>query len=142
MAPNHSGAHSKEGSVTMAQDNDLERQRRINQSTAKLKKMLSDNPRLAERTKAMLAGDLPCPDLENQPMVKEKQLSMRIDPELIERADNILPHMANDPKLKAFSISRSTVLRTALSLGLDRLEGQYPESITTEPEKPRTKRKK
>lgn len=45
---------------------DLDRARRIEGIFDRLRDRLSKSPRLANRTKAMLEGDLPCPDLEKE----------------------------------------------------------------------------
>lgn len=61
-------------------------------------------------------------------MARQKILSLRLDPELVARADALVERLERDPVLAAASgnVSRSTVLRLALVRGLRELEREYP----------------
>lgn len=51
---------------------------------------------------------------------------LRLPPELLKRAERLLPMVAADPRVSLLGrVSRSTVLRMALISGLDALEKQY-----------------
>ncbi len=52
--------------------------------------------------------------------------SLRLPPELLSRADVLLPLIAQDAELRTFGrVSRSSVLRLAVLRGLEALETQY-----------------
>ena len=51
---------------------------------------------------------------------------LRLPPDLVERADRLVPLVAADPKVAAVGrVTRSAVLRTALVKGLESMEWQY-----------------
>ena len=94
---------------------------------AELRALLARNPRLASKTGAMLAGELPCPDLERT--MSDEQgptLHMRVTQEIFNRTDALIPEMQKDATWRAApTLSRSTVLRLALLEGLAALELKY-----------------
>lgn len=103
---------------------DLNRERRIRSNLAELRELLATDPRLTERTGAMLAGALPCPDLEDD-MTNDKELptSMRLPARLIERADALVDKLQDHPQFEAMTrVTRATVLREALARGIAELE--------------------
>ena len=105
---------------------DLDRERRIRAHLDGLRTLLAGNPRLAERTDNMLAGDLPCPDLEEETMAERPLESVRLPADLMARAEALLPLMEKDPELSSFGrVNKSSVVRLALHRGLLNLEEQY-----------------
>ncbi len=52
-------------------------------------------------------------------------VSLRVQPELLERAEALLPALRADPDLAAWRITRLGVLRLAIIHGLDDLEEAY-----------------
>jgi len=90
-----------------------------------LRALLDGNPELRERTTAMLAGELPCPDLE-EPMTERPLESVRLPGDMMARAEALIPAMQKDPELTAFgNVNKSSVVRLALHKGLTLLEEQY-----------------
>jgi hypothetical protein len=56
----------------------------------------------------------------------ERPVTLRLPPDLLERAERLLPGLGRDPRLSALaSLSRSQVLRLALLEGLQVLERRY-----------------
>jgi len=92
---------------------------------------LAEKPHLRERTAAMLAGDLPCPDLdepeaEPMPTAAMKTIPVRLPPALVDRLDAVTPAAAAAPELAtAGKVTRSDVLRLAVLKGLEQLEAEY-----------------
>jgi len=77
----------------------------------------------------MLAGELPCPDLEDETMTERPLESVRLPADLMARAEALVPLMEKDPELSAFGrVSKSAVVRLALHRGLANLEEQYGKS--------------
>ena len=105
---------------------DLDRERRLQEHTEALRALLAGNPRLQERTNAMLAGELPCPDLE-EPMSKTPNPTVvRIPGDLVARCQALMPLLEQEPDLAAVGrLTTSAVIRVALSRGLVSLEEQY-----------------
>ena len=108
---------------------DLARERRIRARVDELGELLSGRPDLAERTRAMLAGELPCPDLDNleEPMgTNDAAVNLRLPSTALDRAEAMVEALAADPMLRAAGrgVSRSTVLRLAVLRGLDSLEAE------------------
>jgi len=58
-------------------------------------------------------------------MTNEKQLSLRLPVDLVDRADALLPVLERLPTYRAFRLERSTVLRLALIRGLEELEREH-----------------
>ena len=60
-------------------------------------------------------------------------IPLRLPPELVQRAEGLVPLVAMDPKVAAIGrVTRSSVLRMALVKGLASLERQYdPEQSKT-----------
>jgi hypothetical protein len=60
--------------------------------------------------------------------VTEHKLSLRVPPELIERAATLRPRVAKDPILSALGqVSTSAVIKLAIARGLEILEREYAE---------------
>lgn len=75
---------------------------------------------------------------ETMPPADETPVAMRLPTDLVERADALISVMATAPEYKLFRMSRSAVLRVALSMGLDALEQRFgkPEPAQQEPRPP------
>lgn len=58
-------------------------------------------------------------------MSNDQQIPIRLPTEIVERLDALVPLLASDPKLGAWRITRSAVMRQALLRGLDLLETEY-----------------
>ena len=109
---------------------DLDRERRVRANLAELRDLLTTDADLAERTDALLAGVLPCPDMEDSPMTDDRvSLTVRVLASYLERADAVLAKMDSlyrgpDPLglWGSVRLSRSLVLRSALARGLEVLE--------------------
>lgn len=108
---------------------DLARERRIRGTLDELRALLTDNPDLAVRTDAMLAGELCCPELlgVNMAATDRHPTSLRLHPDMLERADLLRSLMEEDPEYKAIGrgVSRALVLRVAVLRGLEALEKKY-----------------
>ena len=62
---------------------------------------------------------------------KTTQTALRLPVTYLERADQLVELLARDPIISGFGqVTRSTVLRVALGLGLDALEEKYPSTKT------------
>lgn len=73
-------------------------------------------------------------------MAHEKQLSIRLPAETVDRADALVPVIADLPALAAFRVERASVLRLAIVRGLQALEQEH--GVTPPPaRKPPRKRK-
>lgn len=73
-------------------------------------------------------------------MAHEKQLSIRLPAETVDRADALVPVIADLPALAAFRVERASVLRLAIVRGLQALEQEH--GVTPPPaRKPARKRK-
>jgi hypothetical protein len=103
---------------------DLPRERRIRAAFATLKQALEGNPALARRTRAVLAGRLPAPDLEGPTMSNDEQVAIRLSTALLSRSEKLAQRLATDPSHSAYRVSRSAVLRMALVRGLEVLEAE------------------
>ena len=103
---------------------DLAQERRIRDLTEDLRQKLMDSPELARRTDAMLRGQLPAPDLEEEMAPNDVQFSVRVPEDLVKRLDKMEARMAKDPEWAAFRVSRQAVLRAALMRGLDVMEAE------------------
>ena len=103
---------------------DLDRERRIRRHLAKLRGLLDADPGLEARTRAMLAGDVPCPDLEG-PMAHDAVVNLRLPRALLDRAEALVPALEADVKLQASRVTRAVVIRLALAKGLEALEEEY-----------------
>ena len=105
---------------------DLDRERRLQEHTEALRALLAGNPRLQERTNAMLAGELPCPDLEEPMSETPNPTVVRIPGDLVARCQALMPLLEQEPDLAAVGrLTTSAVIRVALSRGLASLEEQY-----------------
>ena len=102
---------------------DLARERRIRRNLAKLRDLLDADPGLDERTRAMLAGELDSPDLE-EPMAHDAAVNLRLPRALLDRAEALVPALESDPKLQASRVTRAVVIRLALAKGLEALEDE------------------
>lgn len=89
------------------------------------------NPALAERTAAMLAGDLPCPDLDDEqeaPPMRRSQtpVNVRLPDTMLARLDALAPQVGAAAELATVvTVTRSDVLRLAVLKGLEQLEAEY-----------------
>lgn len=88
------------------------------------------NPALADRTAAMLAGDLPCPDLDEQeaPPMRRSQtpVNVRLPDTMLARLDALAPLVGTAAELATVvTVTRSDVLRLAVLKGLEQLEAEY-----------------
>ncbi len=72
-------------------------------------------------------------------MAHEKQLSIRLPAETVDRADALVPVIADLPALAAFRVERASVLRLAIVRGLQALEQEH--GVTPPARKPPRKRK-
>jgi hypothetical protein len=70
----------------------------------------------------MLRGELACPDMEADDMVRMLHVPMRIPEKMVERADALLPLLTDDPRFEDTGIDRAKLLRKALAIGLAQLE--------------------
>jgi predicted DNA-binding protein len=72
-------------------------------------------------------------------MANEKQLSVRLPTETVDRADALVPVLAELPALAGFRVERASVLRLAIAHGLRVLEQEH--GVTPPPaRKPRKRR--
>ena len=114
----------------MTAGDELARRRRIRALIGELGDELArGSPELAERTRDMLAGDLPLaadPTTPEDPMGQnDAAIQLRLPSEVLERADELMGPMSRVPLLAAVRLSRSAVLRMALMRGLDALEAEH-----------------
>lgn len=88
------------------------------------------NPALAARTSAMLAGELPCPDLEDpMPRAGQHPFNVRLPATIIARLDALIPAAHTAPELVTTGrITRSDVIRVALVRGLAQLEAELADA--------------
>ena len=97
---------------------------RIRAAEARLAAQLRQHPELATRTAHFLAGDPSVETLERlmtEPLEKPTQL--RLPREALERAETLIPLLAQHPEFRALGrLSRATVLRLAVLHGLEMLE--------------------
>ncbi|GMV98825.1 MAG: hypothetical protein AMXMBFR83_31730 [Phycisphaerae bacterium] len=104
---------------------------RVRAAEERLAARLAANPALAERTAAMLTGELPCPDLDEEevrPMQTEalRNANVRLSDDALARAVALVPKVAVRSELAAAGrVTRSDVLRLAVLRGLDALEAEY-----------------
>ena len=57
---------------------------------------------------------------------KAPLLSVRVSPEVLKRADRLIPKVGRDRAVTAIgNVTRSTVVKLALMRGLDALESEY-----------------
>jgi len=102
------------------------RQARINRHLGELRRLLETKPALAVRTHDLLAGTLPCPELEAEEMTERELQSARIPADMMERAEALVPVLKEVPELAAFGrVTKSAVVRLALFKGLQILEQEY-----------------
>ena len=109
------------GRSTASPPVDLARERRIRGKLAELTALLESGAVDGERTRAMLAGELPT-------MTKDAATSLRLPAELLTRVDALAERLAG-PDGKP---SRSVALRVAIERGLASLEadGDKPGALT------------
>ncbi|MCZ7649606.1 MAG: ribbon-helix-helix domain-containing protein [Planctomycetota bacterium] len=97
----------------------------------RLAELLTEKPHLAERTAAMLAGDLPCPDLDDEeeaPPMRRSQtpVNVRLPDTMLARLDALAPLVGTAAELAMVDkVTRSDVLRLAVLKGLEQLEAEY-----------------
>jgi hypothetical protein len=57
---------------------------------------------------------------------KAPLLSVRVSPEVLKRADRLIPKIGRDPSVTTIgNVTRSTVVKLALTRGLEALEQEY-----------------
>ncbi|MBN1773174.1 MAG: hypothetical protein JXB32_18045 [Deltaproteobacteria bacterium] len=116
---------------------------KVNKGLDRIGGVVQSSPGLAARTRAMLAGDLPCPDLEAEPMGRMLHVPMRIPERMVARADALIPLLEGDPRLElSGAVVRAKVLRLALAVGLAQLERDTAERASTAPTAPTAKPKR
>ena len=97
---------------------------RVRAAEARLAAQLRQHPELATRTAQFLAGDPSVETMERlmtEPLEKPTQL--RLPREALERAETLIPLLAQHPEFRALGrLSRATVLRLAVLHGLEVLE--------------------
>lgn len=113
----------------MARPVDLDRERRVRSNLAELR-TLTMAPAVAGRTLALRDLALSLSTLED-PMGNDKATSVRLPEEVLERLDALAARLAEDPTIRALAggtLSRSAVLRIAVTRGLEVLEAEHPPS--------------
>ena len=60
--------------------------------------------------------------MDSPAVANERQVSIRLPGEVVDRAEALVPAMARLPEHRAFRIERSTVMKLALIAGLEVLE--------------------
>lgn len=109
---------------------DLARERRIRGLVDDLRGLLAADPGLEARTRAMLSGKLPCPDLE-APMpsdtVNDAAINLRLPSTLLGRVEALRSALVErDPMLRAVgNVTQAAIIRLALDCGLTALEAKY-----------------
>lgn len=104
---------------------------RVRAAEERLDALLADaGPRLRERTAAMLAGELPCPDLDEEEVRPMRQgqtpVNVRLPATMIARLDALVPTVGAASELATVvTVTRSDVLRLAILRGLEQLEAEY-----------------
>ena len=68
--------------------------------------------------------------MESPDMSNEKQVSLRLPVDVLDRAEGLVDRLASLPAFRAFRVERATVLRLAVLRGLDELEREN--AATTE----------
>lgn len=99
---------------------DLARERRIRRIVGEVGDLMNADPGLAERTRAMLRGDLDAPDLNPReaPMAETKQpRNVRLPPELLARVDAYAQRLQREnPGVR---VTQGAAIRQLLTLALD-----------------------
>jgi hypothetical protein len=62
---------------------------------------------------------------ETLDVTKEQQISIRLEPDISERAEAISAALGGRPEFRAFRMTRAAVLRMAMLEGLAALEAKY-----------------
>jgi hypothetical protein len=100
---------------------DLEK---VKNSLDTMERTLKDHPEIIERTQAYLSGNLKEKKLIEQS--GKKAINLKVDTELIEKAEALIPKLRADLELSSFGrISVSSVIRLSILKGLELLERQY-----------------
>jgi hypothetical protein len=110
---------------------DLDRERRIRRALDGLLELLDGNPRLAERTAAVLRGKLDVPDLEEPTMTNETQVTIRVRDDVPSRADELVARMKDGPLVAPWCMTRSAVMQLALLRGIEMLEAEFGRGVPT-----------
>jgi hypothetical protein len=110
----------------MAGRTDLARARAAEE---RLAEQLRQRPDLAARTARSLSGNPSVETMENLLMEPfEKPTQLRLPRDVLERAAAPVPHLAENPELRALGrLSKTAVLRLAVLHGLEVLEQCYRE---------------
>ena len=105
---------------------DLARTLAVRRQFADLRALLDGDPKLAERTRAVLAGELSCPELEDPKMNgADEQISIRVPEGTQDRAEALIPALDGEAEFRAFRCTKSAILRLAIMRGLDLLESEH-----------------
>jgi hypothetical protein len=106
---------------------------RVQAAEARLVAHVRQHPELATRTAHFLAGNPSVETMERlmtEPL--EKPTELRLPREALERAETLIPLLAQHPKFRALGrLSRATVLRLAVLHGLEVLEQRAGEKAKT-----------
>ena len=105
----------------------------------RIKKVLQENPSVAERTRDFLSGTMPGIELEDNDMARSKpmrQVGMRIPVTIMEKAKELAERMESVEAFGGMVISTSSVLRMAMQKGIEVLDAEFPAA------KSKVKRKK
>ena len=111
---------------------------RVRRARARLEDTLRKYPEVRERTADFLRGDPALADLEAIEMGERTDKLVRIPLVLVEKADELIPHMQADPAYQQMSVfdghvtesqgvrvTQTAVIRAALAVGLDMLRERY-----------------
>ncbi len=97
---------------------------KVKNSLDTIERTLKDHPEIVERTQAYFSGKLEEGKLIEQN--KKKAINLKVDTELIEKAEALIPKLKADLELSSFGrISISSVFRLSILKGLELLEQQY-----------------
>ena len=61
---------------------------------------------------------------------KEQQISIRLEPDVAERAESLVAKMTTRPEFRPFRLTRASVLRMAMLEGLEVLEQRYGDAAS------------
>ena len=107
------------------------REHRRRRNLEELRSLLGADPELQARYDAATQGLIPAP--EALVMAKDTPISLRIPEAMLDRAEALVPLLADDPELAMVlggKVTRSTVLRVALLRGIKALEADFATDAT------------
>lgn len=95
---------------------------RVRRARADLEALLAEHPEIRDRTAAFLAGEPTPEDLEAL-MAQRPGQPVKMPAELLDRIDSFVPRLEKYPEILAYGrVSRASVIRLALTKGLEALE--------------------